>query len=150
MAKKLKSETVQTTLDPETGEVFTFTTSKVFSVKTSSENYFITFIEHLGGFYNITTKTDIALVGLLCSLAEFNTGKVLLNTTRRTEICAQLGIDKPYLSRCLKKLRDRGILQGSSDTFNINPNLFWKGSLQAREEYLKNNKFIVQFEFEKE
>lgn len=83
-------------------------------------------------------------------MAEFNTGVVRLTTQDRDEVCVQLNISKPNLSKNIKRLKDQGLLVGDRGVYTIDPKLFWKGDRKMRADLLQTEGLRVIVEFRKE
>lgn len=144
---KLKHETVQEVLDPSTGEIIPVTTSKTFSVKVNSEEFYMTFIKSCGSLFELKSNVDFRLIIKMCMLAEFNTGKVYFPAEVRREVCKELGIVNQQLSNSLKSLKDKTLITGSRGLFYINPKIFWKGNMETRNTTIKSGMKIT-FEIE--
>ena len=139
MGKKLKSQEVKEFVNTQTGEVETIVTSKTFSIQTTPENFYFTFIDTISAFIGVKSALEIRLIIYLCTIAEFNTGKISITAGKRIEIQKYLEIDKTYLSTLLKNLKTKGLIKGNRGEFELNPMLFWKGSLNAREKFLNDS-----------
>ena len=141
---KLKNETVQEIIDPTTGEVVLVTTSKTFSIKTSSEEFYMTFIKACSGLFELKSTTDLKLIIKMCCIAEFNTGKVYLPAETRKQICTELNVVNQQLSNSLKSLKEKNLIQGSKGLFYLNPSVFWKGTMETRNTFLREMKITVE------
>ena len=139
MAKKLKHETVKQVKDKETGEWSEMTTSKTFAIPVNEEEFYMTFIKNLSSILNLNSFTEVKVLVRLCEIAEFNTGKVSLTAGKRTEFIESLSINKAYLSSSIKSLINKGLLKGDKGEYQINPLVFWKGSLKERNALIKEN-----------
>ena len=135
---KLKNEIVQEVLDIETGELIRTTTQKVYSSKINSESFFMTFIEAIAPIYKLKSATDLKLIIKFCEIAEFNTGKVIISSSLRKDICEQLGISNNQYSISLKSIKEKGIVTGDKGTFVLNPSIYWKGTVKSRESIMKD------------
>lgn len=141
--KKLKHE--QTHVDQETGEIYT--TSKTFSVKVNQDEFYMTYIENMAGFFNLKSLVEIKVLTKFCIMAEYNIGRVLLPSGERTKLIEFLGISSQQLSNAIKHLKDNGLLEGDKGTYFINPLVFWKGRNDTRNELLKSGKLTLNVEF---
>jgi hypothetical protein len=145
---KLKYETIVETLDTETGELIPVTTTKTFSIKTNSEEFYMTFVKSASALFNLTSAIDIKVIIKLCMIAEFDTGEVQLSTAKRSQICYTLKIVNQQLSNSIASLKKKGLLSGEKGLFVINPIIFWKGTMKKRDELLNGNKLKYVIEFE--
>lgn len=133
MGKKLVFE--KETLNKETGEIIT--TSKTFTLKTSAESFYMTFVDNLAGVLQIKSLLDSKLLSILCTKAEFNTGIINLSASLRNEICLELKTSTQNISNSLNRLKKLELITGEKGTFKINPMIFWKGTLEERTKLLK-------------
>jgi hypothetical protein len=151
MARKLKHVEESQVINKQTGEVEVITKTKSFAVQSSSEEFFMTFIGNLSGFFKITRGSDIKVLAKLCTVAEYNTGKVVLSTNMRQDMLADLGNDKPmsqqYFTNCLRRLKDLGLISGKGNDWEINPQIFWKGSTDARRKLLEDEGVNIRIKF---
>ncbi len=123
---------------------------KILNVKVPAEHFFITYLDSIGRLYGIKNVSDRNLIDKFAELAEFNTGRVQLTTQTREDICEQLSISKPNLSKNIKRLKDAGLITGDKGSYILDPRVFWKGDAKAREEMLKSNGLSVTINFSPE
>lgn len=135
---KLKNEQIKEIVDKETGEVQIITTQKTFSIKSTSEEFFIIYTKFLSVFYGLTSLSDIKLFIKFCQLAQFDKGIVLIPTEIRKEIYEELNISSSQFSRSIKSLKSKKLIEGTKGKFRINPTVFWKGSEKTREKVMKD------------
>lgn len=141
--KKLKHES--TIVDPETGEIIT--SSKTFSVKVNQDEFYMTYIENMSGFFDLRSAVDMKVLTKFCISAEYNTGKIVLSVAERQSIMAFLGISSQQLSNAINSLKTHGLLDGEKGTYYINPLVFWKGKNEIRNTILKEGKLTLNIEF---
>lgn len=147
MAKRVIKETKREYIDPDTGELIVQDTEKVTVVKTTTESFFMTFIDHMSGVLGLKTIADKKLLEKLCGLAEFNTGVINLSTAVREQLCVDVGINKTNFSKHLKRLKDADLIKGEKGQYTINPLVFWKGDLKSRNKALNEGLyFTIKFE----
>ena len=140
---------IEETLDTTTGEVKTIT--KTFSVKSKTkEDFFILFLTGLNAICSLSRPSDIKILAIFCSKAEFNTGKVRLTATDRKEIMDKLKIKPQSFSNSLKRLKDNGLLEGSRGAYEINPQCFWKGTTDERNRLLRERSADLLLKFRDE
>lgn len=144
MGKQLKHES--TTVDKETGEIIT--TNKTYSIKTDPENFYMTYIESLASFFKIGTILDVKVLVKFCTIAEYNSGRVLVTSEVRKEIMEFLNIDKYRLSRSIKQLRELNLITGDYGTYYLDPAVFWKGTNSMRRSLLKKKQLSITINFE--
>ena len=130
-------------LDKDTGELIR--SEKSFSTrgkKNSEEKFFMVFDGSVDNMLK-NSSTDIALLFKLCSMATFNDAKVELTSRKRKGLQEFLNISRQALSNSLNKLKKSKIIFGMRDEYYINPNLFWRGTTNGRDKYLKDNKEML-------
>ncbi len=143
----IKSETHQH-VDPETGELITFDSSKLHVVKVENEDKFVqVYFEMLKTFYQLKYISDLKLIIELSAQADYNTGQVDLSPKLRENICEKIGLSKSHLSKSLKRLKDLQLIFGERGSYTINEAVFWKGDKKTRKELMKDKglEFIIQF-----
>lgn len=148
MAKKLRNETEQSVLDPETGEYTTVTTSKTYSISTPPENFYMTFIDSVKGLFNLTSAVEIKVMIYFCTLAEYNTGTVYLTSLLRKNMCEELNITSQQITNATRALRKKNLLSGEKGTYFLNSSIFWKGTTSARRVALKNRELTLKVSFD--
>lgn len=130
--------------DPETGEILEY--SECIEVtRNDTEPFFLTYSRQILALYgkhvfNVTTKVFYKLL----EYAEYNTGKVYMNSNRIKEIMEICNISKASYYRAINELIEAGLISGDKNTYTIAENMFWKGDRKAREE-LKNARLKVSF-----
>jgi hypothetical protein len=110
---------------------------KRFNVKVNKENFFMTYIESISSLWNLKSINDRNILDFLCGSADYNNGIVSLTTKRRKDIVEKLNITQQTLTNSLSNLKKLNIIVGENGEFTINPNLFWKGHDDERQELLK-------------
>ncbi len=149
MSKKvfIKSESTSF-VDQSTGEVVLLESKKLHKIQTKSEDrFFQVYYETLASFYDLRYTDDLKLLIKLAQLAEWNTGKVLLPSSIREEICTSLAIHTTNLSKSLKRLKEKDLIQGERGVFVINPSVFWKGDKDVREKQLREDGLYFTIKF---
>lgn len=149
MGKKVFLEsTTQEYVDSTTGEVKLVETKKLHKITTKSEDrFFQVYYETLASVYQLKYADDLKLLIKLAELAEWNTGRVLLPPTIREEVCKSLEIHTTNLSKSLKRLKEKDLIQGERGDFVINPSVFWKGEKSVREQALKEGGLYFTIKF---
>lgn len=141
---RLKHET--TVFDPNTKT--TLTTSKSFNVKVSGvEDFYFTFLSFMKPSLNIKSVRDIHVLTKLCLSMEFNTNKVSLPSSKRKEICMELGIQNSHLSNSIQRLKELGIMWGEGGVYELSPYAVWRGHTDARENLLRNEGVELRLKF---
>lgn len=148
--EKWQTSTFKEVVDRETGEIVLTETSKCFTKKVDSELFYMTFIEYMSPLYNIKSDTAKSILNYLCMLAEFNEGKVYLTTNKRKTLCSDLDISTTSLTNNLKLLKKANLISGSNGDFIINPQIFWKGSVDTRRQLLQDAKIKITFNIEQD
>ena len=139
---------VQETKVDKNGEL-TFWTKK-FSVKVRVENFYLTYIDNLSGYFCLTSNTDKSVLAYLCTKAEYDTGRVSLDPEERKKACKEICICIQQFSNSISKLKKLHLLTGRNGFYMINPAIFWKGNSKTRSSLLLDNKLAVEFNFELE
>lgn len=150
MSKKLKHEVVKEVLDPNTGELIKLSTEKVYSIQTTSQEFYMTFVENMKGLFSLSAGSDIKLIAALCVRAKFDTGTVDLTPFVKDEISKEVGINLPQISKSLKSLTDKGLINISKGRIEISPFVFWKGNTATRERLLKEGGLELKIKFKLE
>ena len=122
---------------------------KKFVSRLETDAFYITFLKALGAITDLGSSTDRAVLDVLCTIAEFDTGVVFLPAFVKDEICTTLGIKKQTLSNSLTALRKKGIISMDRGRCLINPNLFWKGAIDKRESLLRDTNISLTFSIER-
>lgn len=102
----------------------------------NSEQFFMTYTKFMAPLLHIKSANDSKVLGMLCKLMDYNSGKVYLNTDRREDICRAAEIVPSVLSRSIKSLKDLGLISDYKGTIEISPFIFWKGNSEDREKHL--------------
>lgn len=123
---------------------------KLFNIPVTTETFTMMYNDYMSKLYGIEHLSDRKLIDKFCEMAEFNTGVVRLTTQDRDNVCDQLKISRPNLSKNLKRLKDLGLIDGDRGVYTINPTLFWKGDRKARAELLKKEGLTVIMQFRAE
>jgi hypothetical protein len=145
--KRTVTTSIKEVLDPQTGEIVKYESSKTYKEKISSENFYMVFLDYMTPLLKIKSHITRHVLDKLCQLAEFNSGKVSLSAGNRKEICDQLEINSQQFSKALKQLKELNLIDGESGMFTINPYIFWKGDQSIRRQELLNNKaFQITYE----
>lgn len=136
MVKYLKNQVES--VNTETGEITVV--EKTFGVKIEKqEEFYMTFIQNMAGFFKLRSVVDIKLIVKLCQMAEFNTGKVTLAASTRLDLCNELCISNQQITNAIKSLKQKDLLQGDKGVYMINAMVFWKGDNQTREKLVKSH-----------
>lgn len=131
-----KLQHVEETLDRRTGELVTV--KKTFAIKSkSTEEFYLTFLSGLNAICELSRPSDIKILTVLCTMAEFNTGRVKLMSCDRASIIKQLSISPQSFSNSIKRLKEAGLLHGDRGDYEVNPQHFWKGTTDERQRLLK-------------
>lgn len=142
--KYLKNET--THVDKETGEVLV--SSKTYSINVNQDEFYMTFIENMAGFFKLKSVVDIKVLTKFCIMAEYNTGKVVLSAAERKELVTFLDISIQQLTNSINNLKKNALINGEKGTYKLNPLVFWKGKNDVRNGLIKDNKVNITFDFE--
>jgi hypothetical protein len=139
---KLKNEEVITT--PDGRQIVTV---KSFNSRTTTDKFYMTFIEHVSPLFKINSPVERKVLDVLCCGAEFNTGKVIISSARRDEICNSLAINKQTFNNTIVKLKKAKLISGDRGVYEINPNIFWKGTTDQREKLLREGGIELNIKF---
>lgn len=143
---KTKEVTTTEIVNYETGEVKEIQRSKTYSFKVDSDKFYMTFVDYIAPMYKLTSASSKDTLSWLCSHAEFNTGKIVLAPAIRKQICEDISISPNSLTNALKKLVELHLIDGEQGVYMINPQIFWKGSADKREELLNIEEIRVTFD----
>jgi hypothetical protein len=145
--KKLKNEIVTDVLDTSTGELIKTTVQKTFSVKVEQDSFFMVYVKYLSAFYSLKYMDDAKVLTKFCEICQFDTGIVYLSSALRRELETELNILSSNFSRSLKRLKEKGLITGEKGKFVINPELYWKGNNNTRNQILKEKALKLEIEF---
>lgn len=124
--------------------------TKKFTVKVRPENFYLTYIDNLSGYFCLTSNTDKIILSYLCAKAEYDTGRAFVDPQERIDACKKFDISIQQFSNSISKLKSLNLLTGKNGFYMINPAVFWKGNSKTRSELLTDNKLAVEFNFELE
>ena len=85
----------------------------------------------------------------MCTLAEYNTGKIYLPSGVRKDLVKKFNITQQTISNSLKRLKNKSLITGNNGVYQLNPLIFWKGENKVRTKFLENNKLSVNINFNK-
>lgn len=142
---KFNTLTQREVLNPETGEYEVVEYSKTFTTKVKEDTFYMTFIDYISPLYGLKPDKARELLVWMCSNAEYNTGKVSMPTAARKKITEELDISSNSITNYLRKLKELKLISGEKGEFIINPQVFWKGELNARKALLKDSKLRITF-----
>jgi hypothetical protein len=135
---------IKKVFDPNTGE--TIVVEKQFTVGTKdTEHFYCTYINSIGRLYGLKSLSDFKVIIEFCVRAEFNTGIIDISIKKRKELCDKLEISSQSLSNSIARLKELRLLAGEKGTYQINPEIFWKGDANERLRLLKTNDFKITF-----
>lgn len=141
-----KLQHIEESVDVETGEVKTV--RKTFSVKSkNTEDFYLTFLSGMNALCNLTRPSDIKVLTVLCTMAEYNTGKVKITSADRKFVSSKLSISNQAISNSLIRLKEAGLLEGQRGTYIVNPQYFWKGTTDERQRLLKKRSIDILIKY---
>ena len=121
--------------------------TKRYSINTeSSEEFFTKFLTSINSIRNISRPSDVKVLALLCTTAEYD-GRVDLPSKERKKLLEKLNMTTQAFSNSLSRLKKLGVLCGSRSKLEINLHYFWEGTLTERNNVLKNNTFELTLTF---
>lgn len=140
------------TLDTSTGEITESTqeVQKSYTVNVPTEEFFQVYITLIARIYELNYADDIKLLIKFCEIAGFNTGKILLPAPERRVVCEQLKMQTSNMSKAIRRLKDKKLIDGEHGSYTINPAIFWKGEQRVRMQLLKDGSMSVIFNFKAE
>lgn len=144
-SKNVPYQWVEEKLNPD-GSLSRWT--KKFLVKVRPENFYLTYIDNLSGYFCLTSNTDKIILAYLCAKAEYDTGRTFVDPQERIDACKSFNISLQQFSNSISKLKSLHLLTGRNGFYMINPALFWKGNSKTRSSLLTDNKLAVEFNFE--
>lgn len=144
----LESKTVSR-VDKETGEITNTEVTKLVKINIGKqEEFYMTYCSYLSSIYQLTYADDIKLMVKLCEWGQYDKGTVQLTSARRTEITSELKMHNANISKSLKRLKEKKLIDGEKGEFQINPAIFWKGDRAVRKEILNKDGLNVIFNFQ--
>lgn len=120
------------------------TRSKQFRIRVRSEEFFAVYLEHVGVLFKLNA-TEIKILIYLCKKAKFDTGDVDITAADRIRMMGLFDVKKAAISKNINSLITKKILFGERGSFTINPRLFWKGSVESRNEIAKDITFEINY-----
>lgn len=136
-------------LDKETGELITSTTEKTYSYKLKDNDEFtMTYYKYiLKAMSNIKSEKTFILFFHIMDLANYNTGEIVISSPIRKKICKEMEIKNSNFTKYINELKQHKVIAGSRGLYLINPEIFWKGDRNVRNQAVKNKLFYVKFGF---
>ena len=144
----LKHETTIQGVDPNTGELIQQVIDKRFAIKVdTTDQFFMTFIQFMGPYYEIKYADDYKVLGKLNAMATLNKGEIELSAKRRRELSEELKISQPQISRSIARLKELRLLFGESGSYTIASEIFWRGGTTERVPMAKKQRSLtIEFE----
>ncbi len=99
---------------------------KIHELIVNPEEFNWIYCKIISSVYDIKYTDDLKILVKLFDLAEYSTGKVLLPSLERKLFCTNIGIQSSNVSKSLKRLRDKELIDGSKGSYIISPKIFWK------------------------
>ena len=141
-----KLQHIEETTDATTGELKTV--KKTFAVKSKhKEDFFFVFLSALNAIEPLSRPSDIKVLMHLCSMAEFNTGKVKLAPSDRKRMMDAMKIRPQAFSNSLARLKEVGLITGGRGEYEVSPQYFWKGTTDERGRLLKTRSADLLLKF---
>lgn len=134
-------------VNPETGEITGLESEKKFVYNVESDSFFMTFINFMSPMFKLKGDNAKNILSWMCANAEYNTGKVYLTSSRIDELSQTLEMPKQSVYNSLLELKKLNLISGNRGSFQINPEIFWKGELSVRKQLLDKtgNKMSITF-----
>ena len=129
---KLMNEETVSQVDRLTGEVVDIVVRKRYSIPVKTDEFFMTFVQFMGPFYEIRYADDFKVLGKMCCWAQMNTGEVDLTSMKRKKMMEELVMTKEQISRSLRRLKDLELISGDGGSYEISHEIFWKGGTDER------------------
>ena len=147
MKKFLATKTECTTTNPDGREIRTVTQHTHVINCGKEDQFYMVYFKHLSSYFQINSVKELYLIAEMCSMAEYNTGKVSVSTQDRKRLCDLYSIDPSQYSRYIKDLIAKGLITGEKGAYYINPGIFWKGDRSSRFDLLKEGglEFTLKF-----
>ena len=87
MKKFLATKTECTTTNPDGREIRTVTQHTHVINCGKEDQFYMVYFKHLASYFRINSVKELYLIAEMCSMAEYNTGKVSITTQDRQRIC---------------------------------------------------------------
>jgi len=144
--KKVRVKNTETVVDTATGEMVT--TSKEFTIKTTTDEFFMMYVQSLSLLHNITSMTCMRLLAQMAAWVDWKSNSCFLSTSRRKELCTSLKVGNQAISNALTQLTSSGMIAYvCRGEYQVNPYLVWKGSTAERERYLRKHGAMLTIRF---
>ena len=147
MKKFLSTKTEQKTID-EYGREISIVSQQTHVVKCDQEDqFYMVYFKNLASYFQINSVKELYLISTMCSMAEYNKGRVSITTDDRKKLCELYNMIPSQYSRYIKDLIKKGLISGEKGTYYINPGIFWKGDRSSRKELLESGglEFTIKF-----
>lgn len=85
--------------------------------------------------YNLKSMVAYHVLYWMCAQMS-ETNIVSIPPSIRQQMCNDLGISTNQVTNALRILKDLNLITGEKGRYEVNPQAFWKGSLESRAERL--------------
>lgn len=121
--------------DYTTGEIIE--SRKIVKQVATREAFILMYVQDIAKLHTLSHAAYRLLV-TLATYVEYNTNEFYLNMKRKEEIVNMTGLKFNTISQCLTRLVKKNLLiRVSNSTYQMNPNLFFKGEDMERAKYLE-------------
>lgn len=145
---KINRQERLTVVDVNTGEIVQEMLKTVTFKTADKEEFFMLFIKSLAPLFRISSLPAIKILIKFCQIASYNTGEIVLSSSKRKDICEELEMTNNHFSNMITYLKKQGILYGQHGSFYLNPIISWKGDTNTREESIKKMELHFKLQYE--
>ncbi len=118
---KLKKEIITDYVDAETGEAVNLVTTKEYSTRVTSDQFYMMFIEYIAPLYKVKSDNAKKILNWLCCYAEYNSGKVSLTTKSRQQMSEEIVIYSNTITNNLAILKKAKLISEKREIFKLIP-----------------------------
>ena len=134
--------------DLNTGEVIK--SEHIIKRQIDRESFIQVYLEDLSGLFQIETKTELKLIGILWRESEYKSkhiegNRVIIVKGLKQEWAEEIGVNPQTISNTITSLAKKNlIIQKDRTIYYLNPKYFFKGALNDRNSTIKT---VLEYTF---
>lgn len=144
--KSLKHSTIVESTNHATGETTTTETQKTFSIQTTSESFYLTFLSFIQEYIGLN-DAEKKVLAIICTEMDFNKNSFSMNKSRREYLCDTCNMAYQTLANTMTNLKKKCVIEVLNGEVIVNPKFLWKGDLKVRERVLKDKGLTLNVNF---
>jgi hypothetical protein len=144
MKKRIKSQSVKVIVD-EHGQQHEYVEDKVMTWEIKPEHFYMTFLKIATA--SRLTGVEQTVMAMLCTRAKFDEGYVDVSRAVKEEMLEEADIKDSHFNNVTSSLSKKGFIRKEKGRYHINPDYYWKGTIEACQLLrAKNIELGVKFE----